>query len=72
MTSHQLNKSVDILLFIQCNFSLFTCRKIFGNDDGDHLYTKWSQSNNNVLNFITRLDAKNKNKLFQWSLNETK
>ena len=60
--------SVDILLLLQCTFNKFISDKIF-KDDSNQLYPKWEQSNGNILNFITKLDDNNKNKLLEWVRN---
>ena len=63
------NTYVDVLLFMENNFNKESCDYIYGNLS-DHLFEKWSKSNNNILTFYTRLDKPNQNKLLTWGYNK--
>ena len=52
-----LTNSYNILLSLQCNFNKYIC---------DHLYSKWVTSQGNILNFMTRLDDVNREKLLRY------
>lgn len=58
----------DILFLLQENFNEYISYKIF-KIDSKHLFPKWKESNGNILNFMTRLDDNNKEKLITWVLN---
>jgi len=62
-----LNQAYNMLFTLQCNFNKDICDKIF-ESNSDHLYEKWLQSDENILNFIARLDKINKQKLFNWMM----
>jgi hypothetical protein len=57
--------SYNILLYIQNSFNLHISDKLFG-DLSQHIFNKWLNSDNNILNFITKLDNNNKQLLLKW------
>ena len=57
----------DVFISLQCNFNKTICDEIF-KDDSDHLFKKWTNSDNNIINFLTRLDTENKHKLLRWGI----
>lgn len=60
-----INESYKILLAMQSNFHLGICEELFG-DLAEHIYQKWTGSNENMLNFLTRLDQNNLNIMLSW------
>ncbi len=60
-----MNDFYEQLLEMQCNFSKYISDKIFGNLS-NHLFQKWLKCNNNIVSFLSRLDAVNKGKIFNY------
>lgn len=61
-------ESYQILFTMQSNFHLGICEELFGGL-AEHIYQKWIESNENMLNFLTRLDQKNINIMLLWGVN---
>jgi hypothetical protein len=57
--------SFSIYLKMQCQFSYEICQRIWP-DCSDHYWKKWITANNNIINFIDRLDEQNKLLMFEW------
>ena len=53
-------------LKLQNNFNKTMSDQIFGSLS-DHLYAKWMKCDNNILNFLSRLDQVNRQKLFNFA-----
>ena len=56
----------NTFMYLQCNFNLFMCEEIFGNHLSEHIFEKWLNSNENILNFLSRLDTQNREKIYKW------
>lgn len=65
MTTDDLCHTYNIFLNMQCNFSYFICTKLFPNDS-EHFWEKWKNSEENIINFINRLDETNKKIVLNW------
>ena len=61
----ELEKTSKILTSMQCNFSLARAEEIFGRDSA-HFWNKWLTSDSNLLNFLTRLDLINRERMYIW------
>jgi hypothetical protein len=59
------NCFMDRLIALQLNFDLEKSIKVFG-ELGEHLFEKFNKNERNILNFYTRLDAGNKEKLVEF------
>ncbi len=59
------NSFVDRLIALQLNFDLEKSIQVFG-ELGEHLFEKFDKNERNILNFYTRLDAGNKEKLLDY------
>jgi hypothetical protein len=73
------NLNSDILNIIYLNFlelqnkfDIEMSYKIFGEDLGKHLYDKWIFCDSNLLEFIGILDFDNKEKLFEFIIENRK
>ena len=60
-----LANCVTILNIMQVNFSMETCKSIFGHDYM-HYWNKWTSTDGNIIEFINRLDTVNKEKILEW------
>jgi hypothetical protein len=60
-----LEQSYNTFMYLQCNFNLFICEEIFG-DLSEHLFEKWLNCNENILNFLSKLDSENRQKIYKW------
>ncbi len=67
MSLQKLHEHYNLFLTMQNRFNYEICEQLFGKL-ADHLYTKWSYSDRNMLFFITRLDEDNKDKILKWGL----
>ncbi len=59
------NSFVDRLIALQLTFDLEKSIQVFG-ELGEHLFEKFNKNERNILNFYTRLDAGNKEKLLDY------
>ncbi len=59
------NGFMNSLITLQLNFDLEKSNQVFG-ELGEHLFEKFNKSERNILNFYTRLDAENKQKLLEY------
>ena len=59
------NSFVDRLIALQLTFDLEKSIQVFG-ELGEHLFEKFNKNERNILNFYTRLDAGNKEKLVEF------
>ena len=58
--------SFNKFIFMQCHFSKEVCNELFG-DLSEHIYIKWLDSDFNIINFLSSLDSRNKQKMFIWA-----
>lgn len=65
MTTDYLCHIYNIFLNMQCNFSYCICTKLFP-DDSKHFWGKWKNSEENMINFLNRLDEINKKIVLKW------
>lgn len=56
----------DVFIYLQSKFNKTICEEIF-EEDSDHLFQKWTSCDYNIINFLSRLDEVNKQKLLMWS-----
>ena len=55
----------QILLKMQLTFSYDICSLIF-NEDTEHFWNKWLNTQNNMLLFLKILNIVNRNKMLEW------
>jgi hypothetical protein len=55
-----LDKSFRFFEFMQSTFDSVICEKIFGLELDHHMYTKWLETGQNIVAFISRLDSSNR------------
>jgi hypothetical protein len=65
-----IHTSVSMITYLQYNFDKNMCNIIFENDSC-HFFEKWEKSNNNIIDFLSRLDKQNKHKILDWVLKNT-
>ena len=62
------NTDFNVFLRLQNEFNKGVSNKVFG-DLSNHLFRKWLNCERNILNFISMLDNRNRNKLLEWAYN---
>jgi len=60
-----MNGAYDKFLKMQINFSYSVIQNIFANDP-DHYWSKWVNSSDNIILFISKLDNINKMLVLDW------
>jgi hypothetical protein len=64
---YEIEKSFDLLLSIQCNFSYSIAERIFF-EQTDHFWSKWLKVEGNIISFLASLDVFNRNKVISWAM----
>ena len=57
----------NIFFSLQIRYNKKMSDEIFGEGEiSDHLFEKWKHCDYNIIDFISRLDSGNKQKIFNW------